>query len=74
MYAGDDAVTLYAEVAKLPLLAARQVRDAFPRSIVDPDSLRGIPALQADAVAYKFLSQPLTEAQLKELILVPGAR
>ena len=51
---------------------ARQVRDQFfPKSLLVPDKVTGLDTLMADSVAFKYIPEPLTSAQLNELIRVP---
>jgi NitT/TauT family transport system substrate-binding protein len=43
----------------------------FARSALDPDIVRGLDQLMAEAVNFKYLPAPLTPAQLAELVQVP---
>jgi len=36
-----------------------------------PDRVLGLSDLMPDAVKFKFITQPLTEGQLKELVQIP---
>ena len=72
MYASDDAIKHYAEFVSISAEVARQVRDQFfPKSLLAPDKIDGIEPQMADALTYKYLTQPLTAAQLAELIQIP---
>src|SRR5712691_4058846 len=72
MYAGEEPLKMYAEFAGVSLEIARQVRDRFfPKSLLVPDKVTGLDALMADGVAFKYIPEPLTSAQLNELIRVP---
>ncbi len=72
MYAGEEPLKMYAEFAGVSLEIARQVRDQFfPKSLLVPDKVTGLDALMADGVAFKYIPEPLTSAQLNELIRVP---
>ncbi len=72
MYAGEEPLKMYAEFASVSLEIARQVRDQFfPKSLLVPDKVTGLDALMADGVAFKYIAEPLTSAQLNELIRVP---
>ena len=74
MYAGDDALKVYAEFVGIGIDVARQVRDQFfPKALLAPDKVTGIEPQMADAVTFKYLPQPLTATQLGELIRLPGA-
>jgi NitT/TauT family transport system substrate-binding protein len=62
----------YAEFVKVPEAMARRVRDDyFPKSLVDPDAIKGLDGLMKEAVNLKFISEPLTQKQLEELIQIP---
>jgi NitT/TauT family transport system substrate-binding protein len=51
---------------------ARRVRDEFfPKSLVNPDEVKGLDTLVKEAVNLKFISEPLTQKQLSELIQIP---
>ena len=72
MYAGDEALKVYAEFAGIPVEDARRIRAEFdPKEMVIPDRVLGLSDLVPDAVRFKFIAQPLTEAQLKELVQIP---
>ncbi len=72
MYAGDEALKVYAEFAGIPVEDARRIRAEFdPKEMVIPDRVLGLSDLVPDAVKFKFIVQPLTEAQLKELVQIP---
>ena len=75
MYAGEEPLKMYAEFAGVPLEIAHQVRDKFfPKSLLVPDRVSGVEAQMADAVTFKYLSEPLTREQLAELIRIPPPR
>jgi NitT/TauT family transport system substrate-binding protein len=70
MYGNDPRVFKdYAAFAGVPEALARRVRDEFfPRSLVYPDEIKGLDSLMNDAVELKFISAPLTKAQIAELV------
>jgi hypothetical protein len=39
--------------------------------MVIPDRVLGLSNLMPDAIKFKYISQPLTEAQLTELVQIP---
>jgi NitT/TauT family transport system substrate-binding protein len=39
--------------------------------MVDPDRIEAMDDLMQDAIRFKYIAAPLTQAQLKELIQVP---
>jgi NitT/TauT family transport system substrate-binding protein len=73
MYSDDPQVLKdYADFVKVPEVLAKQVRDDyFPKSLVDPDAVKGIDGLMKEAVNLKFIGEPLTQKQLDELIQIP---
>jgi NitT/TauT family transport system substrate-binding protein len=59
----------YAAFVGVPDSMARRVRDDFfPKSLVNPDEIKGLDALMQDAVELKFITAPLTKEQLAVLI------
>ena len=69
MYTDPAAIPAYAKWAGIPDTVARRTRDDFiPKQNADPDHIAGLDQAMADAVAYKFLPQPLSPAQLSEFI------
>jgi NitT/TauT family transport system substrate-binding protein len=70
MYGGSPKVIdAYAAFAGIPEPMARRVRDDFfPKSLLDPDRIKGLDMLIKDAVALKFISAPLSQDQLSVLI------
>jgi NitT/TauT family transport system substrate-binding protein len=72
MYAGDEALKIYADFVGIPFDDARRIREEFdPREMLLPDRVQGLAELLPDAIKFKFISQPLTDAQLKELVQIP---
>jgi NitT/TauT family transport system substrate-binding protein len=72
MYSSDDAIDRYASFAGISRETARRVRDEFfPQAMLAPDTISGLDALMADGVTFKYLSVPLTKAQLAEVIIIP---
>jgi NitT/TauT family transport system substrate-binding protein len=72
MYFDPAAPKAFADWAHVSEALAKVVAtEYYPRSNVLPDRIEGIDASMADAVAFKYISAPLTEEQLAELILVP---
>jgi NitT/TauT family transport system substrate-binding protein len=73
MYSDNPQVIKdYAEFVKVPDAMAKRVRDEFfPKSLVDPDEIKGLDSLVKEAVTLKFINAPLTQQQLAELIQIP---
>ena len=61
----------YAAFAQVPEATARRVRDEFfPKTLVNPDAIKGLDSLLKEAVNLKFITAPLTQQQLAELIQI----
>jgi NitT/TauT family transport system substrate-binding protein len=72
MYSGDEALKIYSEFAGVPVEDARRIRAEFdPKEMVIPDRVLGLADLVPDAVRFKFIAQPLTQAQFDELVQIP---
>src|ERR1700732_2673198 len=68
---GDNPQVLkdYAAFAGVSEAMAKRVRDEFfPRALVMPDEIKGLDSLMADAVELKFISAPLSKAQIADLV------
>jgi len=76
MYGSNPQVLKdYAEFAGVSEAMARRVRDEFfPRSLVEPDEIKGLDSLMADAVELKFISAPLSKDKLAELVQLQPTR
>jgi NitT/TauT family transport system substrate-binding protein len=74
MYSSPEAIKAYAEWVKVPEKLAQRVRDEFfPRENLRLHRLEGLDLAIADAVAFKFLSTPLSKEQ-QEIFFAPYAR
>ena len=72
MYAGDDALKMYAEFAGITFDDARRIREEFdPKEMLIPNRVLGLSELMPEAIKFKFTPQPLTEMQLKALVQIP---
>jgi NitT/TauT family transport system substrate-binding protein len=75
IYSTPAGLAAYAAFAKLPEAAAKRALQEFlPLAAVDPDRISGIEEVMADAIAFKFISAPLTKDELAELIQIPEPR
>jgi ABC-type nitrate/sulfonate/bicarbonate transport system substrate-binding protein len=72
MYSDNPQVIKdYAEFVGVPEPLAKRVRDEFfPKSLVNPDEIKGLDSLLQEAMTLKFISAPLTKEQLAELIQI----
>jgi NitT/TauT family transport system substrate-binding protein len=69
MYAGDEALKIFAEFAGIEFTIAKRTRDEFfPKAALDPDSIVGLEAVMTDAIAFKYISAPLSKDQLRDLL------
>jgi NitT/TauT family transport system substrate-binding protein len=72
MYKDPKALEIYAEFNGISVEMAKRSRDGFfPRSSIDPDTVVGLNIVMPDAVEMKYISAPLTDAQIKEMIQIP---
>ena len=72
MYSDNPQVIKdYAEFVKVPEVMAKRVRDEFfPKSLINPDEIKGLEPLMAEAVTLKFIPAPLSKEQIAELIQI----
>jgi NitT/TauT family transport system substrate-binding protein len=69
LYSDPAALAAYAAWAGSSERIARRLRDEFlPKADIDPSNISGLPELMAQAVTFRFMPAPLTDAQLGELI------
>ena len=75
IYSADPApLQHYANLASVDLATAKKMRDElWSRDILSVEKVKGIDIIMADAIEGKFISKPLTPAELEELI-APMAR
>jgi NitT/TauT family transport system substrate-binding protein len=72
MYSDPKAMELYARIIDRPLaLIQDTVKEFYPKEAMQTDRMSDLPGILRDAVKLKFLREPLTEAQLRELIRTP---
>ena len=72
MYSDQRAIAMYATYASIPEKTAQTVRDQFyPKTMLQLDTVAGMPELMQDAIAFKYLTAPLTQKQLDELLQFP---
>jgi NitT/TauT family transport system substrate-binding protein len=71
MYADPAVFRHYADFMGIGEATMRRARETFyPKAALDPDTIVGIDAINADAVAFKYTAAPLTREQLAELIRI----
>ena len=72
MYSDQRAIAMYATYASIPEKTAQTVRDQFyPKTMLQLDTVAGMPELMQDAIAFKYLTAPLDQKQLDELLQFP---
>ncbi len=72
MYTDDRAIAAFAQYAAISQAMARRVRDNFyPKAMLQLDRVMGLAELIEDAIAFKYVAQPLNAAQTAELLQTP---
>ena len=73
MYADPHALELYAKLANVPVNIAQEVpKKFFRKEMLWPDKIIGLQSINAEAVKFKYIPAPLTQAQTAELIQIPA--
>jgi NitT/TauT family transport system substrate-binding protein len=71
MYAGPEAIKIFAEFAGISEAVTKRTRDEFfTKAALDPATTTGLPEMMADGVQFKFLQAPLTQDQLAQIIKI----
>src|SRR5215469_1803492 len=71
LYSDPAAIKAYAAWSGLPENIARRAPEFLTKENLDPRHISGLDAIVADAVTFKYLPAPLSEAQLAEVIQIP---
>ena len=72
MYSGEEPVKEYMAFSGFSQAAVeRMLKDFIPKESLQMDRIDGVKESMQDAVQFKFLSSPLSEQQLADLIQVP---
>lgn len=75
MYQSPDAAKAYAAFAGVSeRLVSRLRSEFFPNDAIFSERITGIDPLMADAVRFKFIQSPLSEAQVAQLIQIPASK
>lgn len=75
MYADPKAVEMYsAKIHKPVALLKQSMQEFHPRDSLQSIEFKDLAGAVRDAVKLKYLDKPLTDAQLKELIVTPPVR
>jgi NitT/TauT family transport system substrate-binding protein len=72
MYSDPAALAAYEEFSKIPAALMRKWRDEyFPKASMSPDEIKGLDLVLADVLKNKFVAEPLSRAQISEMIQIP---
>ena len=72
MYSSPDAVPRYLAFSGLTEPAVRlMLKEFIPKESLQTGKILGVDESMKDAIQFKFIPAPLTDAQLKELIQIP---
>ena len=72
VYSTPEGLSAYAKWASISEATARRALQEFlPKDAVDPDRISGVADVMADAVTYKYMSAPLSQQQVDQLIQIP---
>jgi hypothetical protein len=75
MYADDAGINAFAKWAGITPIMARRVRDGFyPKEMLQLDEVSNLEGIIQDAIAFKYIAQPLTAEQIGALLKLPGAQ
>jgi NitT/TauT family transport system substrate-binding protein len=75
MYVDPKAIEAFAKYAQISTAMAQTVRDRFyPKTMLQLDEVKGLDEMMQDAIAFKYITQPLTSQQASELLQLPGRR
>lgn len=73
MYSNPAALKTYEQFSEISAALMQTARDEyFPKDKVWPDEVKGLDLILADALKNKFIAQPLTPEQVKEMIQIPA--
>jgi NitT/TauT family transport system substrate-binding protein len=75
MYSDDAAIDAFAKWANISPILARRVRDGFyPKEMLQLDKVSSLDDIIQDAVAFKYIAQPLSAQQISQLLQLPRAQ
>lgn len=75
MYSDPKAVEMYAAKIHKPVALLKESMEKFqPKESLQTTEFKDLAGAVRDAVKLKYLDKPLTEAQLKEMIVTPPAK
>jgi NitT/TauT family transport system substrate-binding protein len=71
LYADPSAIKAYAAWSGLPENIARRAPEFLTKDNLDPRRISGLDTILVDAVKFKYLPAPLSEAQMQDVIQIP---
>ncbi len=72
MYSDPKAIDMYSQKMHKPVELLKELMEKFqPKEALQTDEFKDLDGAIKDAVKLKFLEQPLTKAQLAELLQIP---
>jgi NitT/TauT family transport system substrate-binding protein len=72
LYTDPEGPKVYADYGKVSERLAIRIRDEFlPKAALQPDQVSGTDLVMQDAIAYKFMTAPLSKEQLAQVIQIP---
>jgi NitT/TauT family transport system substrate-binding protein len=71
MYSDPAALKTYSEFSTLPDSIVQRVREFIPKETMAPERIVGMDHVIADAVKLKFIPEPLTAEQMREMVQIP---
>ncbi len=74
MYADPAAIDAYAEWSKRPKAIAARGPEYMTRRNMEPLRISGLPGIMEDAVKFKYIPAPLSDAQIKEALPVDALK
>ena len=72
LYNDPKGIEIYADYAKIDVSLARRIREEFmPIAAMNPDKVSGLDSITRDAITFKIMQAPLSQAQLADAIQIP---
>jgi NitT/TauT family transport system substrate-binding protein len=71
LYSDPAAIKAYAAWSGLPEYVAKRAPEFLTEDNLDPRRISGLDTIMVDAVKFKYLPAPLTDAQVKEVMQIP---
>jgi NitT/TauT family transport system substrate-binding protein len=72
MFADPRALQIFAGFANVSEATAKRTKEFFQKAGLDPNRIVGLDLIMDDAVRMKYITAPLTRAQLTQLIQIPA--